>query len=139
MILLPGMRLKGVGDKNYKNKKRKTKFFFYFFFFAAPPRILNMVVLHLVHLPFKALRTTPPLPFMATSLASPMGRLALHLTQYPMSTMVFSPPFPFFVELMPSSRYASRKLKSGSIELKSGSYYLKVLVVRGAGGRGKGG
>ncbi len=45
--------------------------------------ILNMVVLHLAHLPFMALRVMPPLPFIVTSLASDICRFDLHFTQYP--------------------------------------------------------
>ena len=47
--------------------------------------ILNMVVLHLGQVPFNALLVTPPLPFMATSLALEISRFILHLTQYPVS------------------------------------------------------
>ncbi len=42
-----------------------------------------MVVVHLEHFPFIALRTTPPFPFIATSLASAIRRFDLHFTQYP--------------------------------------------------------
>ncbi len=45
--------------------------------------ILNMVVPHLEHFPFIALRTTPPFPFMETSFASAIILFDLHLTQYP--------------------------------------------------------
>ena len=45
--------------------------------------ILNIVVPHLEHFPFIALRTTPPFPFMETSFASAICRFDLHFTQYP--------------------------------------------------------
>jgi len=64
--------------KTEKKEKKKKKLYFFF-----APMILNMVVPHLVHLPFMALRFMPPLPFIATSLASAIMRLALHFTQYP--------------------------------------------------------
>ena len=77
-----------IFPQKIKIKKQNQKI--YFFFLAAPalavpPMILNMVVLHLGQLPFNALRVTPPLPFMATSLALEISRFILHLTQYPVS------------------------------------------------------
>ena len=44
-----------------------------------PPRILNMTVPHVGHLPLMALRPF----FIVSSTASTMSFLALHLTQYP--------------------------------------------------------
>jgi hypothetical protein len=46
---------------------------------AALPRILNITVPHVGHLPLMALRPF----FMVSSTPSAMGFLALHLTQYP--------------------------------------------------------
>ena len=46
---------------------------------AALPRILNMTVPQVGHLPLMALRPF----FMVSSTPSAMGFLALHLTQYP--------------------------------------------------------
>ena len=46
---------------------------------AALPRILNMTVPQVGHLPLMALRPF----FMVSSTPSEMGFLALHLTQYP--------------------------------------------------------
>jgi hypothetical protein len=46
---------------------------------AFPPKILNMTVPHVGHLPLMALRPF----FMVSSTASTISFLALHLTQYP--------------------------------------------------------
>jgi hypothetical protein len=46
---------------------------------ALPPRILNMTVPQVGHLPLMALRPF----FMVSSTASEISFLALHLTQYP--------------------------------------------------------
>ena len=46
---------------------------------ALPPRILNMTVPQVGHLPLMALRPF----FMTSSTASTISFLALHLTQYP--------------------------------------------------------
>jgi hypothetical protein len=46
---------------------------------ALPPKILNMTVPHVGHLPLMALRPF----FIVSSTASTMSFLALHLTQYP--------------------------------------------------------
>ena len=47
------------------------------------PKILNILVPQVGQTPVIARLSTPPLPFMATSLASFISLLALHLTQYP--------------------------------------------------------
>ena len=47
------------------------------------PRILNIFVPQTEHVPVIARRSTPPLPFMATSLGLSMVRFSRHFTQYP--------------------------------------------------------
>src|SRR6185437_9344221 len=52
---------------------------------ALPPRILNMTVPQVGHLPLMALRPF----FMVSSTASTISFLALHLTQYPSGIKIF--------------------------------------------------
>ena len=52
---------------------------------AALPRILNITVPQVGHLPLMALRPF----FMVSSTPSAMGFLALHLTQYPSDIRVY--------------------------------------------------
>src|SRR6185503_374896 len=54
---------------------------------ALPPRILNMTVPQVGHLPLIAFRPF----FMVSSTASVISFLALHLTQYPSGIRVFLP------------------------------------------------
>ena len=53
---------------------------------ALPPRILNITVPHVGHLPFMALRPF----FITSSTPSVISFLALHLTQYPSAINVFT-------------------------------------------------
>jgi len=71
---------KTQSQEEMKTKRKKEKIYFF-------PIIRNIVVPHLGHLPFIARLSTPPLPFIATSLAAVISCFALHLTQYP-STIV---------------------------------------------------
>jgi ABC-type uncharacterized transport system ATPase subunit len=52
---------------------------------ALPPRILNITVPQVGHLPLMALRPF----FMVSSTASTISFLALHLTQYPSGIKIF--------------------------------------------------
>lgn len=54
---------------------------------ALPPRILNMTVPQVGHLPFIALRPF----FMTSSTPSAISFLALHLTQYPSAINLIGP------------------------------------------------
>src|SRR6266576_6936357 len=56
---------------------------------ALPPRILNMTVPQVGHLPLMALRPF----FMVSSTALEISFLALHLTQYPSGIRVFPPGY----------------------------------------------
>ena len=55
---------------------------------ALPPKILNMTVLQVGHLPLMALRPF----FMVSSTALTISFLALHLTQYPSGINVYTAP-----------------------------------------------
>jgi hypothetical protein len=52
---------------------------------ALPPKILNITVPQVGHLPLMALRPF----FMTSSIASTISFLALHLTQYPSGIKIF--------------------------------------------------
>lgn len=54
---------------------------------ALPPRILNITVPHVGHLPLMALRPF----FIVSSTASEISFFALHLTQYPSGINDFQP------------------------------------------------
>jgi hypothetical protein len=53
---------------------------------ALPPKILNMTVPHVGHLPLMALRPF----FITSSTPSTISFLALHLTQYPSAIKLFT-------------------------------------------------
>ena len=51
--------------------------------YASFPRMRNMVVPQSGHVPFAALLSTPPFPFIGTTFASFICLFSLHFTQYP--------------------------------------------------------
>ena len=79
--MLLGRALKQEVTEGFQYPKiEKKEDYFSPSFFA--PIILNIVVPQSGHLPFIALLSTPPFPFIATSLASIISLFALHFTQY---------------------------------------------------------
>ena len=89
---------------------------------AALPRILNMTVPHVGHLPLMALRPF----FMVSSTPSAIGFLALHLTQYPSDIKKFTAPH-FMRKTVPQAirKGSHRQFQSETIEKTMGIFIFR--------------
>jgi hypothetical protein len=92
---------------------------------AALPKILNMTVPHVGHLPLMAFRPF----FMVSSMPSMMGFLALHLTQYP-SDIKKLPPALHAPDKSCRLAANARNVNSKGKSLKDTRLTLRPLILR---------